>query len=115
MRPLEGGIGVASALKMCYAGISKGITAVGTAMFATSEHAGVHAALMAEMEVSQPALHAWLTRQISTMYPKAYRWVGEMREIAAFGDRTPGVAAIYEGFAQFYAAIAAGTTASGPA
>ena len=115
VRPLEGGIGIASSLKMCYAGISKGVTAVGAAMFAASEHAGVHDALMAELQVSQPALYTWLTRQIPTMYPKAYRWVGEMREIAAFGSAEPAVSAIYESIAQFYAAIAASTTAKGPA
>jgi putative dehydrogenase len=115
VRPLAGGIGVASSLKMCYAGITKGITAVGTTMFAASERAGVRDALMAELSVSQPALYAWLTRQIPTMYPKAYRWVGEMREIAAFGGADPSVAAIYEDFAQLYAAIAESTTVKGPA
>ena len=40
------------------------------------------------------------------MYPKAYRWVGEMREIATFGANEPGVPTIYEGLAQEYEAIA---------
>ena len=36
------------------------------------------------MAVSQPALLGWLTRQMPRMHSKAYRWVAEMEEIAAF-------------------------------
>ena len=40
------------------------------------------------------------------MYPKAYRWVAEMREIAAFaGDDAP-TARLYEALADFYQSIA---------
>jgi 3-hydroxyisobutyrate dehydrogenase-like beta-hydroxyacid dehydrogenase len=111
VKPLAGGAGVASSLKMCYAGISKGFTGIGAAMFAAAGHAGVYDALMAEFSASQPALHGWLTRQLPTMYPKAYRWVGEMREIATFGEAEPGVPVMYEGLAQLYEAIAADVNA----
>ena len=113
--PLDGPIGTASALKMCYGGLTKGITGIGAAMFACAEHGGVSEALAKEFAASQPALNAWLTRQIPTMYPKAYRWVGEMREIASFGNAEPGVGTMYEGLAERYAAIAAALTAKGPA
>jgi putative dehydrogenase len=115
VRPLDGPVGVASALKMCYGGLTKGITGIGAAMFACAEHGGVSEALEKEFSASQPALYAWLTRQIPTMYPKAYRWVGEMREIASFGAVEPGVNTMYEGLAQRYAAIAAARAAKGPA
>jgi 3-hydroxyisobutyrate dehydrogenase-like beta-hydroxyacid dehydrogenase len=115
VRPLDGPIGTASALKMCYGGLTKGITGIGAAMFACAEHGGVSEALEKEFSTSQPALHAWLTRQIPTMYPKAYRWVGEMREIALFGSPEPGVPVMYEGLAQRYAAIAAAQTVKGKA
>jgi putative dehydrogenase len=115
VRPLAGGPGVASALKMCYGGITKGVTAIGTAMFAAAEHAGLRDAFAAELAASQPALDAWFSRQIPPMYAKAYRWVGEMREIATFGEHEPAVPAIYEGFAQFYESIAATLKAQGTA
>jgi 3-hydroxyisobutyrate dehydrogenase-like beta-hydroxyacid dehydrogenase len=115
VRRLDGPVGVASALKMCYGGLTKGITGIGSAMFACAEHGGVSAALEAEFSESQPALHAWLTRQIPTMYPKAYRWVGEMREIALFGGEEPGVATMYGGLAERYAALAEARTAKGKA
>jgi 3-hydroxyisobutyrate dehydrogenase-like beta-hydroxyacid dehydrogenase len=105
VRALDGPIGTASALKMCYGGLTKGITGIGSAMFACAEHSGVSEALEKEFSTSQPALYAWLTRQIPTMYPKAYRWDGEMREIAKFGSPEPGVPAMYNGLAERYAAI----------
>jgi L-threonate 2-dehydrogenase len=105
VRRLDGPIGFASGLKMCYGGLTKGITGIGSAMFACAENAGLTEALMAEFSTSQPALYQWLTRQIPTMYHKAYRWDGEMREIASFGGAEPGVATMYEGLADRYAAI----------
>jgi putative dehydrogenase len=113
VRPLEGPIGTASALKMCYGGLTKGITGIGSAMFACAEHGGVSEALEKEFSTSQAALYAWLTRQIPTMYPKAYRWDGEMREIAKFGGSEPGVAAMYNGLAERYAAIGIAQSAEG--
>jgi 3-hydroxyisobutyrate dehydrogenase-like beta-hydroxyacid dehydrogenase len=104
--PMPGDVGVASSMKMCYAGISKGFTGISAAMFAAAEHHGIADVLKAEFAESQPALSAWVTKQIPTMYPKAYRWVGEMREIATFGANEPGVPTIYEGLAQEYEAIA---------
>jgi L-threonate 2-dehydrogenase len=115
VRPLEGGIGVASALKMCYGGLTKGITSIGTAMRACADHNGVAEALAAEFGESQPALNGWLNRQIPTMYPKAYRWVAEMREIAIFAEAEPGVAAMYGGISELYAAIAETMSTKGSA
>lgn len=115
VRVIAGPIGTASALKMCYGGLTKGITGIGSAMFACAENSGLSAALEAEFSTSQPALFAWLTRQIPTMYPKAYRWDGEMREIAKFGRAEAGVATMYEGLADRYAAIGVAQAAKGRA
>ena len=40
------------------------------------------------------------------MYPKAYRWVAEMREIAAFSREDKAAAMIFEGAAQLYDRLA---------
>ena len=106
-------IGNASALKMSYAGISKGVTGIGEAMFASAQRAGVYDVLMAELAASQPAVHAFLLRQLPKMPPKAYRWVAEMREIGTFARATPGAQAVYEGFAELYDAIAEARSAKG--
>ncbi|HTZ77243.1 MAG TPA: DUF1932 domain-containing protein [Stellaceae bacterium] len=103
---MDGDIGTASALKMAYASLTKGLTALGTAMMLAATQAGVADALKRELADSQPMLKAWLERSVPRMYPKAYRWVAEMEEIAAFlGDRSRG-AEIFEGVARLYDRIA---------
>ena len=102
-----GPVGAASAMKMSYAGITKGFTALGAAMMLAATRAGTADALIAEMAVSQPALLKWLTAQMPKMHSKAYRWVAEMEEIAAFvGADRPG-AGFYEAAARLYEEIAA--------
>jgi 3-hydroxyisobutyrate dehydrogenase-like beta-hydroxyacid dehydrogenase len=75
--------GHASGLKMCYAACTKGLTALATELLVAGRALGVSAALEAELRASQGTLHAQLERGIPGMPPKAYRWVGEMEEIAA--------------------------------
>lgn len=90
VRVLDGPITAASALKMSYAGITKGFTALGASMMLAATRGGSAEALRAELAESQPALFGYLTRQMLTMYSKAYRWVAEMNEISDFiGDDKP--------------------------
>ena len=106
--PIQPGpIGAASAMKMSYAGITKGFTALGAAMMLAATRAGTAEALKAELAQSQPALYSWLTTQMPRMYSKAYRWVAEMEEIAAFVGEDPAGAKFYQGAAELYARIAA--------
>jgi 3-hydroxyisobutyrate dehydrogenase-like beta-hydroxyacid dehydrogenase len=105
--PIQPGpIGAASAMKMSYAGITKGFTALGCAMFLAASRAGTAEALKAELSSSQPALFNWLTRSMPRMYSKAYRWVAEMEEIATFVGEDPAGAKFYQGAAELYARIA---------
>ncbi len=107
VREIEGGIGAASALKMSYAGITKGSTAIASLMVLGASRGGAAEALMAELRESQPMLAARFARGLPDMVPKAYRWVAEMREIAAFlGDDHAG-AAVFEAIAQLYERLAA--------
>ncbi len=105
-RPIDGGIGAASALKMSYAGISKGMTAIGAAMALGAAQAGAADALRAELAFSQPEILAILQGTMPPMFDKAYRWVAEMEEIAAFlGDGE--TAGLYRAAAALYRQIAA--------
>jgi 3-hydroxyisobutyrate dehydrogenase-like beta-hydroxyacid dehydrogenase len=106
IRLLDGPLGAASALKMSYAGITKGLTALGTAMMLGAAANGSAAALLAELGESQPNLLAYLRRGMPDMYPKAYRWVAEMREVAGFLADDSGASQIYEGMAGLYQSIA---------
>ena len=84
VRVLDGPLTAASALKMSYAGITKGFTALGAAMMLAATRGGSAEALKAELAESQPALNGYLTRQIPSMYSKAYRWIAELDEISGF-------------------------------
>jgi putative dehydrogenase len=107
MPVLPGPVGAASAMKMSYAGITKGFTALGATMMLAATRAGTADALISEMKVSQPALLRWLTSQMPKMHSKAYRWVAEMEEIAAFvGLDQPGDG-LYQSAAGLYQKIAA--------
>ncbi len=106
VRVLTGDIGAASALKMSYAGITKGFTALGAVMALAATHAGADAALHRELADSQPELLAWLSRQVPRMYSKAYRWVAEMEEIAGFIDDPSAGSRILEGAAGLYRRLA---------
>jgi 3-hydroxyisobutyrate dehydrogenase-like beta-hydroxyacid dehydrogenase len=106
--PIQPGpIGAASAMKMSYAGITKGFTALGAAMMLAASRAGTADDLKAELSSSQPALFGWLTRQVPNMYSKAYRWVAEMEEIAQFVGEDPAARSFYEGAARLYERLAA--------
>ncbi len=106
LRVVEGPIGAASALKMSYAGITKGLVAIGSAMMLAATRAGAADALRAELAASQPALSAWFARMVPGMFDKAYRWAGEMEEIADFVHEDEAAAAIYHGAAAFYSRLA---------
>lgn len=105
---IDGEPGAASALKMAYAAWTKGTTALLSAVHALALREGVHEALMAEWSRSQPELLARSDRGMSSAAAKAWRWVGEMEEIAATfeADDLPGgfhhaAAEIYRRLEQF--------------
>jgi 3-hydroxyisobutyrate dehydrogenase-like beta-hydroxyacid dehydrogenase len=111
VRLLDGPTGAASALKMSYAGITKGFTAVSALMMLGATRARCADTLHKELAESQAPLLAWLGRQMPKMPAKAYRWVAEMEEIGAFLDGIPDGRAAYEGFARLYEHIAAAEAA----
>jgi len=106
VRVLDGPLTAASALKMSYAGITKGFTALGAAMILAATRAGSADALKAELAESQQALNGFLTRQMPGMYGKAYRWVAELDEIARFVGEDHSEHAMLEAAARLYERIA---------
>jgi 3-hydroxyisobutyrate dehydrogenase-like beta-hydroxyacid dehydrogenase len=105
VRVLQGPIGAASGLKMCYAGINKGGAAIAAAMILAAARSGATAALYQEMSESLPNLLDSLQRQIPDMLPKAYRWVGEMREIATFAGEDTAMSQMFDAFAWLFERI----------
>lgn len=111
VRVMGGKVGDASALKMAYGGLNKGVTALGAAMALAAERAGVGDAFWAELAQSQPALLAKLSNAVPDMLPKAYRWVAEFDEIAHFVGGSESE--IFKGIARLYDHIAADVDGAG--
>lgn len=107
IRAIDGPVGAASALKMCYGGITKALIAVGSAMMLAAVRAGTDKALLEELGRSQPALLTGFTRSIPDMFGKAGRWVPEMNEIAAFVGTGTAEGQIYGAIARYYERLAA--------
>jgi putative dehydrogenase len=114
IRLMDGPNGAASAMKLSYAGITKGCTAIGSAMMLGATRGGTAAALLQELSESQPMLLNWMRGFVSRMPPKAYRWVAEMEEIAKFQEDDKAAEAMYLGIARFYQQIAAALEAPQP-
>ena len=100
--------GAASALKMCYAAWTKGSSAMLLAIRALAEAEGVSKALINEWSKSQPGLEARSEAAASGAAPKAWRFVGEMEEIASTFKEAGlpdlfhlGAAAIYKKLGRF--------------
>lgn len=73
----------ASALKMCYAAYTKGTTALLCAILGAAEELGVRDALIGQWGQDGNGLDAKAPQQVRTVTAKAWRFVGEMEEIAA--------------------------------
>ncbi|MDP8921483.1 MAG: DUF1932 domain-containing protein [Chloroflexota bacterium] len=99
-------VGQASGVKMCYAALTKGLTALGTELLVTAQRLGLEEPLRAELAGSQQALLGWLSKSVPTMPPKAHRWIGEMEEIAATFEAVGLTPRILLGAADMYRWIA---------
>jgi 3-hydroxyisobutyrate dehydrogenase-like beta-hydroxyacid dehydrogenase len=99
-------IGDASAVKVAYAGWTKGSAALLLAMREFAVREGVEAVLISEWAQSQPDLEAKWQRAERSRQDKGWRWVGEMHEIAD----ALGAVDLPEGFhrasAETYAGVA---------
>jgi 3-hydroxyisobutyrate dehydrogenase-like beta-hydroxyacid dehydrogenase len=84
----------ASAIKMAHAGWTKGSAALLLTVRAAARALGVDDALAAEWERSQPGLVECSNRAAQSTATKAWRWSGEMDEIAA----TLAAAGLPDGF-----------------
>ena len=112
VKVMDGPIGAAKALKLSYAGITKGLTALGASMILAAERAGAGQALHDELAASQAQLLGRFARALPDMYPKAYRWVEEMRAISEFIGVPFPEAKMFEGAAGLYERLASDVAGS---
>ena len=95
-------IGQASGLKMVYAALTKGTSALSIELLVAAWRMGLYETLIGEWQLSQKDRHDSLSRSLQSVPSKSRRWVGEMEEIAkTFGSLglTPR---ILEGAADLY-------------
>jgi len=107
LKVMDAPFGAASGLKLAYAMCTKGVTAMAAGMLLGAARNEVGPALRAELERSQPELLARFGKAMPDMLPKAYRWIAEMREIAAFLGPDDPAAMMFEGAARVYERLAA--------
>jgi 3-hydroxyisobutyrate dehydrogenase-like beta-hydroxyacid dehydrogenase len=79
-------VGDASALKVAFAAWTKASTALRAAMLAYAEAAGVREALRTQWEAYEPGFLADAEAKVQRSAPKAWRFEGEMHQIAAAFD-----------------------------
>ncbi|XOV84832.1 MAG: DUF1932 domain-containing protein [bacterium] len=104
---MQGNTSAASALKMAYAAYTKGSSALLLAVNALAEAAGVTEMLQQEWQLSQPGLAERSERTALATSGKAWRFVGEMREIARTFEAHSLPGQFHAGAAQLYAMMAA--------
>jgi 3-hydroxyisobutyrate dehydrogenase-like beta-hydroxyacid dehydrogenase len=100
-RVIAGSATAASAVKMAYAGWTKGSAALLLGLRALAREQGVEDALLAEWELSLPELAGRSQGAAQSALAKGWRWVAEMEEIAA----TMAAAGLPDGFHQAAAEI----------
>lgn len=107
LRTISPDIGAASGLKMCFAAMAKGFTALATQSFATAQKLGVADELKKELTDIMPANLTAAERRVPGMPPKAYRWVREMEEISKTMSEDGGWdPSLFMGVAGVYQAVA---------
>ena len=107
IRVMSERVGDASGVKMCYAAMTKGTTALAVELFMAARKLGVEQALEKELRESRSDIFDWQVKNIAVMPPKAYRWVPEMQEIAKTFGELGLTRRIFEGASDMYALVAA--------
>ena len=75
-------VGRGSALKMCYAAVTKGTGALHTAVLVAAESLGISEELHAEFKDSIPDMFQRMERMVPGLPAVSGRYIGEMKEIA---------------------------------
>jgi 3-hydroxyisobutyrate dehydrogenase-like beta-hydroxyacid dehydrogenase len=103
---VPGGSGAASAVKMAYASWTKGSSALLLAVCAMASAEGVEDSLVAEWKISQPDLSARAESAAKGNAKKAWRFIGEMEEIAATYAAAGLPDSFHQGAAEIYRRMA---------
>jgi 3-hydroxyisobutyrate dehydrogenase-like beta-hydroxyacid dehydrogenase len=100
-------IGKASALKMCYAAYTKGTTALLAAILATAEVFGIRDELYQQWDLDDADFSEQVNRKVTRVIAKAWRFEGEMHEIASTFAEAGLPSGFHESAAEIYRRMAA--------
>ncbi len=100
-------VGRASALKMCYAALTKGTMTLDTAVLLAGTRLGVYDELKAELTGSQGAAFKRMENRVPWLATDSGRWIGEMEEIAATFDGAGLPAGFHSAAADIFRLLAA--------
>ena len=95
-------VGVASALKMCYASYTKGTTALLSTILAAAEALGVRQNLETQWERNWEGFVEQTRNRVRRVTAKSWRFEGEMREIAATFQSVNLPGGFHEAAAEIY-------------
>ena len=99
---LDGAVGQASGIKMCYAAMTKGSWALYSELLMAAELMGLTEPLLAEFQNGQSAVLQRMERTIPTVPPRSRRWVSEMEEIRDTFAHLGMTPHLFEGVADMY-------------
>ena len=99
---LDGDVGQASGIKMCYAAMTKGSWALYTELLMAAEMMGLTEPLLDEFRSGQEAVLQRMERTIPTVPPRSRRWVSEMEEIRDTFAHLGMTPHLFEGVAEMY-------------
>lgn len=102
VRILGEDIGHASAIKMVYAALTKGTSALHAAVLLLAETLGLSEALEQELQESQTEAWRRMERMIPRLPADSGRWIGEMHEIAGTFANAGMSADFHQGAAWMY-------------
>jgi 3-hydroxyisobutyrate dehydrogenase-like beta-hydroxyacid dehydrogenase len=105
-------VGKASALKMCYAAYSKGTTALLASILATAEVYAVREELYQQWDMDHPRFSEQANSRVLRTTGKAWRFAGEMEEIAATFDEAGLPGGFHKAAAEVFQRMAAGEPGS---
>jgi len=104
-------VGQASAIKMCNAALTKGLTALSTELLIAADKFEVLPALEADFKENKPEFYGYMHRRLSRMTMNARRYVGEMEEIAKTFEDLGLTPKIFQGAADMYRFVGSTTLA----
>ncbi|MFW6174855.1 MAG: DUF1932 domain-containing protein [Chloroflexota bacterium] len=102
VKPVGVEIGRASAIKMCYAALTKGTNALYVAVATAAESLGILPELGEEFAASQARVWESMRSAVPRMPTDAGRWIGEMEEITATFDAAGVTGKFHEGAADIF-------------